>query len=146
MKTIKKSIEIDASKEKIWEVLTHDGYTKDWLGVFSPGSHALTDWQLNSKVVFADDSGSGIIGRIIVHDPYELLSIEYYGILSNNTEDFDSEEAAIFKGARENYRLSQKDKKTVLDIESDMSEGGFDAMSKAWDEALIRIKDLAEKA
>jgi hypothetical protein len=146
MKTIKKSIEIDNSKEKVWDVLTKDRYTRDWLAVFSPGSHALTDWQLNSKVVFADDSGSGIIGRITIHDPYELLSMEYYGVLINNIEDFESEEAKTFKGARETYRLSQKDKKTVLDIESDMSENGFESMSSAWDEALLRIKHLAEKA
>lgn len=146
MKTIKKSSEIDAAKEKVWDVLTKDRYTRVWLAVFSPGSHALTDWQLNSKVVFADDSGSGIIGRIIVHAPYELLSIEYYGVLTNNIEDFESEEAKIFNGAHETYRLIQQEQKTLLEIESDMSEGGFESMSLAWDEALANIKQLAEKA
>ena len=146
MKTIRKSIEIEASKETVWDVLTQDHYSRDWLEIFSPGSHALTDWQLGSKVVFADKSGSGIIGRIIVHDPSELLSIEYYGVLNNNIEDIESKEAQVFKGARETYRLVSNDNKTMLNIESDMSEDGFDSMSKAWDEALLKIKELAEKA
>src|SRR5688572_24138476 len=108
MKTIKKSIEINATEEEVWEVLTQDNFTRIWLAIFSPGSFALTDWQLGSKVVFADNSGSGIIGRIIVHDPYELLSIEYYGVLNNNIEDFESKEAQVFKGAHETYRLASK--------------------------------------
>ncbi|GAB3513447.1 SRPBCC family protein [Emticicia fontis] len=144
MKTIRKSIEINASDEKVWDVLTQDTYTREWLAIFSPGSYALTDWQLGSKVVFADHTGSGIIGRIIVYNPYELLSIEYYGVLNDNKEDFDSPEADIFKGAREIYQLSSNEGKTVLDIESDISEGAFDTMSESWDEALIKIKSLAE--
>ena len=144
MKTIKKSIQIGASKEKIWDVLTQDSYARDWLAIFSPGSYALTDWQLGSKVVFADDSGSGIIGRIVIHDPFELLSIEYYGILNDNQEDFESKEALVYKGAHETYRLTSKDNKTILNIESDMSDGFFDTMSEAWDEALLKIKSLAE--
>lgn len=144
MNSIKKSIEIDASKEKVWDVLTEDDYTRDWYAIFSPGTYALTDWQLGSKVVFADDSGSGIIGRIIIHDPYELLSIEYYGVLNNNIEDFDSGEAQIFKGAHETYQLSSKEHKTLLNVEVDMSDGLFETMSRSWDEALLKIKSLAE--
>ncbi|MBA4853078.1 SRPBCC domain-containing protein [Emticicia sp. BO119] len=144
MRTIKKSIEINASKEKIWDVLTQDPYNQKWYSIFSPGTYALTDWQLGSKVVFADNSGSGIIGRIIIHDPYELLSIEYYGVLNDNKEDFDSTEAQIFKGAHETYRLTSKDEKVVLDIESDMSDGFFDTMSASWDKALIKIRELSE--
>ncbi len=144
MKVIRKSIEIEAPEKKIWDVLIQDHYSRDWMAIFSPGSHALTDWQAGSKVIFTDGSGSGIIGRIIANDPTELLSIEYDGVLTDNKEDFESEEAQVFKGAREIYRLTQKDGKTVLDIESDMTEGFFDTMSKAWDEAMPRIKYLAE--
>jgi hypothetical protein len=144
MKTIRKSIEISTSTEKIWNVLTQDQYNLEWFAIFSPGAYAITDWQLGSKVIFADDSGSGIIGRIIVHDPYDLLSIEYYGVLSNNKEDFESKEAQIYKGAHETYRLTPKDGKTLLDIEADLSDGSFDTMSVAWDEALVKIKNLAE--
>ena len=144
MKTIRKSIEIDASKEKIWDVLIQDAYTRDWYAIFSPGSHAITDWKLGSKVTFTDDSGGGIIGRIIILDPCELLSIEYYGVLTDNKEDFESEEAQIFNGAHETYRLTSSSDKTLLNIEVDMSDAMFDMMSKAWDKALLKIKTLAE--
>jgi hypothetical protein len=144
MKTIRKSIEINASKEKIWDILTQDQYNQEWYAIFSPGSYALTDWQPGSKVIFADNSGSGIIGSIRVHDPYELLSIEYYGVLNNHVEDFESKEAQVFKGAHEIYRLSSQDEKTILNIEVDMSDDFFDTMYKAWDKALLKIKMMAE--
>ncbi len=146
MKVIKKSIEIDAPEEKIWNVLTKDNHTREWMSIFSPGTYALTDWQLGSKVTFADDSGSGIIGNIVVHEPFKTLSIEYNGVLNNNIEDFESEEAQVFKGAHETYRLSPQDSKTLLKIAVDMSEGFFDTMSKAWDKALVKIKELSEQA
>jgi hypothetical protein len=144
MKTIRKSIEINVSKEKIWDALMQDAYTKDWYGIFNPGTYALTDWQLGSKAVFANDSENGIIGRTIIHDPYELLSIEYYGVLNHNNEGFENKETQIFKGAHETYGLSSKEHTTMLNIEVDMSDGLFDIMSKSWDEALLKIKNLAE--
>lgn len=145
MKTIEKSIEIDAPEEKVWDVLTKDAHTREWMSIFSPGTHALTDWQLGSKVTFADDSGSGIIGNIIVHEPFKTLSIEYNGVLNNNLEDFESKEAQVFKGTHETYRLSPQGGKTLLSITVDMTEGFFDIMSKAWDKALLKIKELAEQ-
>ncbi|RYU94123.1 SRPBCC domain-containing protein [Emticicia agri] len=145
MKTIKKSIEIASTKEHVWEILIQDHHNRNWLAIFSPGSHALTDWQPGSKVVFSDDSGSGIIGRIIAHAPYELLEIEYYGMLNNHAEDFESEDAKLTNGARESYQLTSKDGQTLLAIECDMTEDSFDTMSELWEEALLKIKELAEE-
>lgn len=144
MKTIRKSIALNASKEKVWDVLTQDKYTRDWLSAFSPGSHAISDWQQGSKIVFADDSGYGVIGRIVTHDPYELLSMEYYGVIKDNIEDFESKEAQVYNGTHETYRLTSKDDKTVLDIESDIADDSFDSMSVLWDKAVLRIEKLAQ--
>lgn len=144
MKTIRKSIALDASKEKVWDVLTKDQYTRDWLGAFSPGSHAISDWQTGSKIVFADDSGYGVIGRIVTHDPYELLSMEYYGIIKDDIEDLESKEAQVYNGTHETYRLTSKDGKTVLDIEADIVDESFGSMSALWDKAILRIENLAQ--
>lgn len=142
--TIQKSIAVNASKENVWDVLLQDQFTRTWYAEFSPGSHADTDWQVGSKAIFTDDSKNGLVGKVITNQPYEVVSVEYQGVLVDGKEDYDSADAQPVKGWKETYRLSEKDGVTQLSIESDMSEAYFESMSLAWEKALQKVKELAE--
>lgn len=142
--TIKKNLEINAPKEKVWDVLLQDDFTRIWYAEFSEGTRAETDWQLGSKVIFRDNSGTGLLGTVLVNRPPEVLSVEYLGLVNGSTEDYDSEEARALKGSRETYRLSDKDGATQVAVEVDMAEEYYEMMSEAWDKALVKIKELAE--
>ena len=141
---IKKSIEINAPVEKIWDVLLQDQNNRIWYAEFSPGAFAETTWQEGTKVAFKDDGGGGIFGTIVANQYGKLLSIEYQGIINANQEDYDSEEAQQVKGGREIYRLADKNGATQLEIEVDMGEEMYEMMAGAWDKALQKIKELAE--
>lgn len=143
-KTIKKSAEIKAAREKVWDVLLQDKYTRTWYAVFSEGAHAETDWKLGSKAVFLDNKGSGIIGRVVVNKPQELISIEYNGIVAQGVEDYESDAAKDMAGALETYRLSEKDGLIHLSVECEMPAEFFDGMSLAWDKAIGKIKEMSE--
>ncbi|MBC7915105.1 MAG: SRPBCC domain-containing protein [Pyrinomonadaceae bacterium] len=144
-KQIKKSIEITATKEKIWEVLLQDKFTRIWYAEFSEGTYAETDWKLESKVVFKDATNCGLIGKIVVNRPFEVISVEYTGILTNGIEDTKSSDAKSMSGGRETYRLTEIGTNTTqLNIECDMAEEYFGMMSAAWDKALEKIKNLSE--
>lgn len=145
MKTIQKSILIRASKEKLWDVLTLEQYTKDWYSVFSPGSYAVTDWKTGSKALFLDQSNNGMAARIAESIPGKSLIVEYTGVVYDGKEDLDSAMAQQYKGGRETYRLTEENGATRLDISSDMDENMFDMMSDKWEKAFERLKDLAEK-
>lgn len=142
--TIRKTIEINASKEKVWEVLHDNKYIREWYSEFSEGSHAATDWMVGSKAVFTDNSKGGLIGRIVANQPNEIVSIEYEGIVKKGVEDYLSDEAQSIKGGHETYRLNTINDTTHLSIECDITPEYFELMSEAWDKALIRIKELAE--
>jgi len=144
-KIIKKSIGISAAKEKVWDVLLLDNLTRIWYAEFSEGTHAETDWQLGSKVTFTDNSHSGLVGTVAVNRPCEVISVEYTGVVENGEEIYDSEIAKSVQGGRETYRLVEKEDMIYLSVECDMSEEYFDMMSAAWDKALEKIKELAEK-
>lgn len=144
IQTIEKSIIVNASKEQVWEVLVNDKFNRIWFEEFSVGTHAITDWQVDSKVVFEDTANSGLIGKVMENKPGKILSVMYEGVLTNGVEDYNSEMATFFKGAREIYRLHEKNGQTTLDIKSDMGDEYFDFMSAAWDKALEKIKQLAE--
>ncbi|HET6226356.1 MAG TPA: SRPBCC domain-containing protein [Bacteroidia bacterium] len=144
MKTIKKIIDINTSKENVWKVLTEDKYNRQWYAEFMEGTYAVTDWKENSKVIFKDPKGSGMVGKIVSSKPQELLSIEYTGMLLDNKEDYQTKDALQIKGGREIYALSGKDNHTQLAISGDMPEEFFNTMSKAWDKALDKLKLTAE--
>lgn len=144
VQTIRKSVDIHAPREKVWEVLLQDRFTRIWYEAFCAGTQAETDWVLGSKARFTNGSGSGIVGQIVAHKPAELLSIEFDGIIAHYKEDYESPEAQKVKGSRETYRLDGNNGTTLLSIESDMDPEYFDAMSQAWSNALQKIKELAE--
>ena len=144
--TISKTIDINAPKEIVWEVLLNDKFTSAWYSEFSPGTHADTDWKLGSKAIFTDNSHSGLIGKIIANNAYEHLSVEYQGIVIDGAEDYTSSEATFVKGGLETYRLAEKNGRTTLSIDCDMGEDMFQSMSEAWERALAQIKRLSESA
>jgi uncharacterized protein YndB with AHSA1/START domain len=145
MKTITKSIFINAPKSKVWEVLISDQYTPEWYSVFSEGSHVETDWQVGNKAVFSDASGGGMVTRIIENKPEEMLSLQYIGLVKNGKEDVTSAEAAKYAGGKETYSLFELNNGTQLDVSSDMTEEIFNEMSATWDKALDKVKQLAEE-
>lgn len=144
MKTLKKTIDILAPKEKVWDVLTEDKYTRDWYNAFCEGAHAITDWKLNSKVIFKDPSGNGLIGKIIENQPNALLAVEYTGTLIKGKEDYEHPDAVAVKGGHESYTLSGTENSTRLSISTDLAEEFVDSMATAWDKALVRLKTIAE--
>lgn len=145
MKRIKMSIEINAPKEKVWEVLLNDQYTRQWYAEFSEGSHAETDWKEGSKAVFTDNTHSGLISKVTKNKPFEVFSLEYQGVVMAGEEDYESQVAKEIKGGLEAYQLSEMEGKTTLNIESDMGDEYFDSMSASWEKALKKVKQLSEK-
>lgn len=144
MKTIKKSIEIEAPKEKVWDVMLNDKFTKIWYSEFKEGSRAETDWKVGSKAVFTDGSGNGIIGKIIENKTNESISIEYEGMIMKGKEDFDSKEAKEMRGSHETYMLSDNNGDTRVSVESDMTDEYYETMSSKWEKALQKVKELSE--
>lgn len=143
MKTIQKTKEISAPKEKVWNVLLEDEYNRIWMAEFMEGSHAKTDWIVGHKVRFMDNDNNGLVGRIITKQPYDVIEMEYDGEVKNGVDDFDSEMAQQMKGSRENYYLSESNDVTTLKIEVDMADDWIDMMSEAWDRALVKIEELS---
>ncbi|AWA29726.1 SRPBCC domain-containing protein [Flavobacterium magnum] len=143
MKTMHKSIEITAPKDKVWAVLMEETYIKDWYKSFGQGITAETDWIEGHRVTFTDGSNNGITGIIAEKKPYEKLSFRFDGVVKNNVEDRESDMAKALNGSEETYSLSEENGNTWLSVTCDMPESDYDTMSAAWEVALQRISELA---
>jgi Polyketide cyclase / dehydrase and lipid transport len=142
--TIKKNIVIDATKQKVWHVLVNDTFSRIWYQEFSAGAYAQTDWNINSKVIFADPTGNGLIGKIIDNRKFEALTIEFTGQLVEGVEDYTSQTAQALKGKRESYRIKEQNGPVLLSISADLADVYAEQMEPAWERALLKIKSLSE--
>ena len=52
METLHYSVSINATKEKVWDILWGDLTYPEWTSVFSEGSAIVTDWEKGSKFCF----------------------------------------------------------------------------------------------
>jgi uncharacterized protein YndB with AHSA1/START domain len=143
------NIEINAPKQKVWDVLFGVETYPLWTTAFSEGSRVETDWQKGSKALFTDGSNRGMVSRIADNVPNEFMSIEHLGMYDNGVEDYESEHVKMWAGAKENYTLTDLGGKTNLHIfmemdESEANKPMIDMFAGMWPKALNKVKELAE--
>ena len=138
------SIEIDAPAEKVWQVLwTPDSYT-DWTGVFCEGSSVKSDFSQGSRAHFLTPNGDGMYSNVEENRENRIMSFKHIGMLKDGKELPLDDETRTWSGAMETYRLSEKDGKTRLDVELDITEEHAGYFDGAFPKGLERVKELAE--
>jgi hypothetical protein len=143
------NILINASKEKVWDVLWSDTGYRAWTSAFAEGSHAESDWKKGSKILFLDGKGAGMVSLIADTRPYEFMSFQHMGELKNGVEDLETAKQQGWAGGFENYTLSTLDGKTQVLVEMHsmgMSQDMLDYFNNTWPKALGKLKELAEQA
>ncbi len=139
------SIDINAPREKVWNVLWGDQSYRDWTSAFMEGSYAVTDdWKEGSKVLFLASDGKGMVSKVDAKRPNEFMSFAHQGIVKDGVEDTTSDAVKDWQGAKENYTLKEAGKGTKLIIDMDVSEMEKEYFEKVWPKALERVKNLAE--
>ena len=137
-------IVINATPEKVWNVLWADDTYRKWTAAFQEGSYAETDWKQGSKILFLDGKGSGMVSRVAVNRPNEYMSIEHLGEVREGKEDTTSERVKAWAGSHENYTLKKVNGKTELAIDMDITPEFKDMFEKIWPVALENVKKLSE--
>ncbi len=147
-KRIRVSVEIHASRDKIWEALTGDASFRDWGAAFMPGSYYEGDWSEGSLMRFLgpDDRGElgGMITRVLEHRPGEGIRCEHIGVIANGQDVYEGPDYDTWIPSIETYRLEEIPGGYRLQVESDIPESYFEYFSGAWPKALARLKELAE--
>jgi len=146
MEKINFSIDINAPREKVWDILWHDDSYRKRTSAFADGSYAETDnWKEGSKVLFFSPGGEGMVSTVASNKKNEFMSFKHLGVVKNGVEDTDSENVKGWAGAMENYMLKDENGKTKLVVDMDSTEEFKDYFSKTWPIALQKVKELAEK-
>jgi uncharacterized protein YndB with AHSA1/START domain len=139
------STQINAPREKVWEVMLNDSTYREWTAVFMPGSYYQGDWSQGSKMLFlgpgADGQKEGGMAAVVKENrPQEFISLEYHA------EIRDGIEVPMEGNGYENYTLQDKDGGTEVSIDLlNLPDEYADMFNDAWPKALEKLKELAEK-
>lgn len=148
METLHFTVFINAPKQHVWETMLTDQTYREWTAEFDEGSHFVGDWNTGSDIRFIapeeDGSFSGMYGTITESRPYDYICIEYYGGVANGVESIGKEQAE-WAGTREIYNFTEKDGGTEIAIDVDVMDQDKQIMSELWPNALLKLKQIAER-
>jgi uncharacterized protein YndB with AHSA1/START domain len=137
--SILKSIDINASPLKVWDVLTNPAMIKQ----FFTGAQTITNWQIGSEIVFIhwyEEKEFRNKGTILQFLPNKVLSYTYWTAFSN-TEDKPENYTTI------TYTLEEMNGKTKLSLAQTNFKNAawYEGLQAGWDIVLIKIKEMAEQ-
>ena len=139
------STDINASKEKVWNVLWNDETYRIWTSVFMPGSYAVSDWKEGSKILFLSADGGGMASKIVKKIPNEFMSFQHNGMVKDGIELPPTDETNTWQGSFENYTLKESEGQTNLVVTVDVTEDMEKYFKETFPKALAAVKELAEK-
>jgi uncharacterized protein YndB with AHSA1/START domain len=141
---IKKTVEIQAPRSKVWDVLIQDKYNRIWYAAFMEGMYAVTDWKQGGKIAFLDGDKNGVFGTVVELKPAEKIAMLYHGVVEDGKETTISEDAKQWNGTTENYSLTGNNNTTTMTVELEGPAKFMDMCKPLWDNALQKIKALSE--
>jgi hypothetical protein len=149
MKTLQFKININAPVKKVWHTMLDDKTYREWTRAFNEGSYYKGSWEQGSKIVFLGpdpETGEegGMVSRIAQNKPYEFISIEHLGMISNGVEDTTSEEVKKWAGAFENYTFKENNGNTEVTVDIDITEEWAPMFEEMWPNALQKLKEISE--
>jgi uncharacterized protein YndB with AHSA1/START domain len=144
LKKISFSTIINAPTDKVWKVLWDDETYRAWTSAFTEGSHAVSDWNEGSKILFLDGKGSGMYSTIAKKIPGEQMSFRHIGEVKDGIEQPLNEKTEAWSGGLETYNLKESGGATELTVELDVPGDFMDYFTNTFPKALQKVKVLAE--
>jgi uncharacterized protein YndB with AHSA1/START domain len=149
LETLHFEIFINASAQKVYDIMLDEGKFSEWTAEFNPSSHFIGSWEKGAKIIFlgADKDGStgGMVSRIKENIPGRFISIEHLGVIQNGKEILEGPEIDGWAGALENYSFEEVNGKTMVSVDMDANQEFKAYFIETWPKALKKLKDICEK-
>ncbi len=144
MQKLNFTIDINAPKEKVWDILWNDATYPNWTSAFCEGSYAVSDWKEGSRVHFLAPDGQGMYSNIAKLVENEFISFNHLGILKDKIEQPPTEETKQWSESFEDYTLTESDGITNLSVNVDSLDQYVEFFTEKFPMALQNVKNLSE--
>lgn len=143
MKELRFSIEIHATKQKVWDSLWQDETFRDWAGIIDPGTYMAGELKQGAEVQYISaENGYGVTSLVEKLTPGEYVLLRH----SADTQDAgERERDKEWTGGKESYSLMEQDGTTTLTAAFDVPPDLEDYFTANYPKALERVKVLAER-
>ena len=143
MKEIQFTIEINASKERVWTTLWGDMTFRDWANIIDEGTYMKGIMKEGNEIQFISSvNGYGVTSRIEKLNPNEFVLIRHS---ADTKESGQQEREKEWTGGSESYTLTEKKGVTTLVVAFDVPQEQEVTFNIRFPKALECIKTLAEK-
>ena len=136
---VSKSIEINTSKERVWEVLTNP----ELIAKYLYGTKTITDWKEGSRIIFQGEYEGHKYkdkGNVLSIKPLEVIKYNYWSSFSD-TEDRQENYSDIALLIEE---LEEKRVHFTWRQEGFANEEGYKHSQEGLQELIEKIKEIAE--
>ncbi|NLS11801.1 SRPBCC domain-containing protein [Vibrio sp. SM6] len=142
-------IEISATPQCIWRMLTEVDCYEKWAQVISPHSTFKGQWRVGGELVFSDAELGG--SKVIIDEYIPNQSVEFHHVemimplsMSNGDAIVNRTIVEQWIGSRERYQLVVLENSVLLTI-TVTTHNAFSALfDSGWQQALPLIKQLCE--
>ncbi len=142
MKELQFSIQITASKEKVWNTLWQDETFREWANIIDQGTYMVGELKEGSVIQFLAENGYGVTSLVEKLVENESLILRHEA----DTQDRGkAEREKQWTGGTESYVLTEQDGTTTLSVAFDVPDELEDYFNDAYPKALERVKLLAER-
>lgn len=147
MKKLTFKIDINAPKEKVWELLMGNDNNKEWLHVSWPGTYSEGIWNEGENIRFLSGEGQdGTLMNLVEYRPYSHSFGRHIAVINaDGTEDRTSEMAKLWIGSTEDTILTEKNGITTVTIEMQTPPEWESMFNDGWPNALEKLKEVAEQ-
>ena len=143
MKQLQFQIDINATKEKVWDTLWQDKTFRLWAGLIDPGTYMTGELKEGNEVQFISaENGYGVTSLVERLTPGEFILFRHQ---ADTQEIGQQEREKEWAGGKESYWLSEKDGITTLTAAFDVPSEQEEYFSLNYPKALEQVKILAEK-
>ncbi len=138
------SIEINASKEKVWQVLWDDQTLRDWANIIDEGTYMEGKLQEGNEVNFMSASGFGVTSRVEKLIPHKHVSFRQIADIKVGKDGSIEKRDKQWAGGTEKYELEESNGKVTLSVTQDVPDELVEIFNNRIPQALERVKVLAE--
>ena len=142
MKEIQFSIEINASKERVWATLWDDLTFRDWASIIDEGTYIKGEMKEGNEIQFISSiNGYGVTSLIEKLKPNEFILFRHS---ADTKESGQQEREKEWTGGTESYFLTEKNGVTTLLVKTEVPQELEELFKDRIPQAQERIKILAE--
>ena len=137
------SIEINATKERVWDTMWQDGTFREWASIIDPETYMAGDLKEGNEIQFiSSESGYGVTSLVEKLVAGEFLLLRHR---ADTQEEGKREREEQWTGGEESYSLAEKDGTTTLTVAFDVPPELEEEFKVNYPKALERLRELAER-